>query len=171
MNHTVGGGPATKAARHAAIVEILATNQIASQEQLREQLSARGIDTAQATLSRDLLELQAAKVRTSEGILIYSVMDADGAPTHMADSAGVRLARWCQDLLVTGDLAQNIVVLRTPVGAANLLASAIDAARLEGVVGSVAGDDTIFVACRSGKDAAHVLQTVLGLAAGSSLGV
>lgn len=167
MRSTQGkSAPPTKAARHAAIIEILATTQVGSQELLRERLSERGIETAQATLSRDLLELQAVKVREPNGGLVYSVAGADGEPTHQADGVAARLSRWCQDLLVAGNQAQNLAVLRTPVGAANLLGSAVDAARLDGVVGTIAGDDTIFVACQSSKDARAVLDHLLALAGG-----
>lgn len=140
--------PDTKTARHGAILDILASREIASQEQLREVLRAWGIETTQATLSRDLLEMRATKVRTSGGTQVYTVPDVDGGQTHAADVAHSRLVRWCQDLLVAADLAGNLLVLRTPVGAANLLASAIDAVRLETVVGTIAGDDTVLVICR-----------------------
>ena len=156
--------PPTKAARHAAIVDILATNNIGSQEQLREILAQQGIETAQATLSRDLLELRATKVRSSGHGLVYSVSGPDGNPTHLPDGAASKLVRWCQELLVGGSVAQNLVVIRTRIGAANLLGSAIDVSHIPGVVGTLAGDDTIFLACDGTKSAKQVLDQLLEFA-------
>lgn len=153
----------TKAARHGAILEILATNSISSQGQLRAELSSRGVEVTQATLSRDLLQMHATKVRSAEGTLIYSVPDSDGSQTHDVTSTNHRLARWVQDLLIAGDVAQNILVLKTPVGGANLLGSAIDSARLDGVVGTVAGDDTILVVCGTHEEAQKILAGLLVL--------
>lgn len=165
MATTSGGqSPSTKAARQGAIMDILASHDVASQDHLRRELSAIGIETAQATLSRDLLEMRATKVRNKDGVLIYSVPDWDGAPTRQSESSPARLARWCQDLLITGDMTDNLLVLRTPVGAANLLGSAIDAARLDGVLGTIAGDDTILVICRSEADAVRTSDELLSLA-------
>ena len=158
------GLPATKAARHGVIVEILAQRAISSQEELRLALAERGIAIAQATLSRDLLELRATKVRSRSGALVYTVPDWDGAPTHMAEESHARLARWCQELLVGGETAQNLLVVRTPVGAANLLGSAIDGARLSGVVGTVAGDDTVLLICRNDAAATETYEELMRLA-------
>ncbi len=161
-----GGGqaPSTKAARQGAIMEILASQDVASQDQLRQELAAKGIETAQATLSRDLMEMHATKVRDRDGSLIYSVPDWDGSPTRQSESSPVRLARWCQDLLIAGDMTDNLLVLRTPVGAANLLGSAIDSARLPGILGTIAGDDTILVICRGSDDAKRIRDELLELA-------
>lgn len=156
--------PDTKAARHGAIQDVLASRDITSQEQLRQVLRARGIETTQATLSRDLLEMRATKVRTSAGAQVYTVPDVDGGQTHGADAARARLVRWCQDLLVAADLAENLLVLRTPVGAANLLGSAIDAVRLDTVVGTIAGDDTVLVICRDRAAGEHTRGLLLALA-------
>lgn len=165
MANIAGGqSPSTKAARQGAIMDILAFQDVASQDQLRQELAARGIETAQATLSRDLMEMHATKVRNRDGLLIYSVPDWDGSPTRMSESSPSRLGRWCQDLLIAGDLTDNLLVLRTPVGAANLLGSAIDSARLEGSLGTIAGDDTILVICRSADDAIRIRDELLELA-------
>lgn len=160
--------PATKAARHGAIVELLATYSVTSQEELRLLLAKRGIDTAQATLSRDLVELSATKVRNGDGILVYSVPDIDGTHTHDTEGSLARLNRWAADLLLSGDIAQNQLVLRTPIGAANLLGSVIDAARLSGVVGTIAGDDTILVICREEDVAVQLLEDLTALANANS---
>ncbi|WP_043536549.1 arginine repressor [Actinomyces polynesiensis] len=156
--------PTTKTARRGAIIDILAGRAVTSQEQLRRELAARGVETTQATLSRDLLEMRATKVRNSEGVQVYSVPDADGGHTHEAEASQARLVRWCQDLLVATDLAGNLLVLRTPVGAANLLGSAIDAVRMDGIAGTIAGDDTVLVICRTPAHAVRVQSALLELA-------
>ncbi|MDU6744766.1 MAG: arginine repressor [Actinomyces sp.] len=157
------GIPSSRTARRGAIVDILADQQISSQKELREALAVLGIETTQATLSRDLVEMRATKIRTASGKQVYSVPDLDGEQTRRGEESLARLERWAQDLLVAVDTAGTFLVVRTPVGAANLLGSAIDTARLEGVVGTVAGDDTIFVACRSTEDAVELQSTLIAL--------
>ncbi len=154
----------TKAARHGVIREVLASNPVGSQGELRGELSRLGIETTQATLSRDLLELRATKVRNEAGALIYTLADGDGALIHDADGALEKLARWCETLLIGSDTTGPLLVIRTPVGAANLLAAAIDSARLEGILGTIAGDDTILVTCRSPEEARTVAVRLVELA-------
>ncbi len=169
--------PGTKTARHASIIQILSRERIRSQAQLRKALAQRGISTTQATLSRDLVELRATKIRAPGGELIYSMPEA-GAPgqVHAAftgteetdDSLRAhttpRLARWCAELLVTAEWAGSQVVLRTPAGAAQLLAGAVDDAMMPGVLGCIAGDDTVLVITRSAQVAAEVAGHLLALA-------
>ena len=169
--------PGTKTARHASIIQILSRERIRSQAQLRKALTQRGISTTQATLSRDLVELRATKIRAPGGELIYSMPEA-GAPgqVHAAftgteetdDSLRAhttpRLARWCAELLVTAEWAGSQVVLRTPAGAAQLLAGAVDDAMMPGVLGCIAGDDTVLVITRSAQVAADVAGHLLALA-------
>ncbi|WP_108833191.1 arginine repressor [Actinomyces sp. Marseille-P3109] len=169
--------PGTKTARHASIIQILSRERIRSQAQLRKALAQRGISTTQATLSRDLVELRATKIRAPGGELIYSMPEA-GAPGQVRaaftgaeetdDSLRAhttpRLARWCAELLVTAEWAGPQVVLRTPAGAAQLLAGAVDDAMMPGVLGCIAGDDTVLVITRSGQVAADVAGHLLALA-------
>ena len=170
--------PGTKTARHASIVQILSRERIRSQAQLRKALAQRGISTTQATLSRDLVELRATKIRAPGGELIYSMPEA-GAPgqVHAGGFAGgeetddslpahttPRLARWCAELLVTAEWAGSQLVLRTPAGAAQLLAGAVDDAMMPGVLGCIAGDDTVLVITRSPQVAAEVAGHLLALA-------
>ena len=170
--------PGTKTARHASIVQILSRERIRSQAQLRKALAQRGISTTQATLSRDLVELRATKIRAPGGELIYSMPEA-GAPGQVhADTLSEaeetddslrahttpRLARWCAELLVTAEWAGPQVVLRTPAGAAQLLAGAVDDAMMPGVMGCIAGDDTVLVVTRSPQVAAEVAGHLLALA-------
>ena len=153
--------PQTKTARHEAIRALLAAEAIGSQEGLRLRLSQMGIDATQTTLSRDLMDMRATKIRDARGALVYTVPDVDGGPTHEVEAVHARLARWCQNLLVTSVTVGNQLVLRTPVGAANLLGSALDAVRLDGVAGTIAGDDTILVICRTPDEARSVERRLL----------
>ena len=110
------------------------------------------MSVTQATLSRDLVELDAVKVRSTDGNLVYAVPGEGGdrTPIVARESAAseARLARLCAELLVSADSSANLVVLRTPPGAANFLASAMDKAELGDVLGTIAGDDTVLVITR-----------------------
>ncbi|HEY3632501.1 MAG TPA: arginine repressor [Jatrophihabitantaceae bacterium] len=142
----------TKAARHARIVSILDERRVRSQADLAAALTAAGVEVTQATLSRDLDELGAVKLRTPDGGLPTYVIPEDGAPltARAADDAPPqRLARLLDELLVSAEGSANLVVLRCPPGAAQFLASAIDRAGLPEVLGTIAGDDTILVVARA----------------------
>ena len=157
--------PGTKAARRAAIAEIFASETIGSQSELRDALGARGITTTQATLSRDLVEIHATKVRNESGDYVYGLSTTRVVPGEVSTESGeVRLRRWSQDLVVAATAVAHQVVLRTPAGAAQLLASAIDGAMLEGVVGCVAGDDTVLIICVDPEQAEEVTQYLMNLA-------
>jgi len=151
--------PTTKNARHQLIVEIVTQHEVRSQSDLAELLAESGLRVTQATLSRDLVELDAVKVRTASGALVYAVPAEGGdrrpaAPGETA-AAAARLARLCGELLVSADASANLVVLRTPPGAAQFLASAFDKAEFPEILGTIAGDDTVLVIGRdpSGGDA------------------
>jgi transcriptional regulator of arginine metabolism len=154
---------ASKAARHARIVAILSTRRVRSQAELAAALNDEGFEVTQATLSRDLEELGAVKLRTPDGGLPMYVVPEDGAPlTARAakDAPPQRLARLIDELLVSAQASANLVILRTPPGAAHFLASAVDRAGLPDVLGTIAGDDTILVVARDpdgGKALAHHL--------------
>jgi len=148
----LGTVPATKTARHARIVQLLVHEQIHSQAELARALAADGLHVTQATLSRDLIELRAEKVRTSAGVLVYAVPGEGGDRSVQAaddrEYLAARLTRLCGELLVSAESSGNLVVLRTPAGAAQYLASAIDHSVLPGVLGTIAGDDTVLVIAR-----------------------
>jgi transcriptional regulator of arginine metabolism len=140
--------PLTKSARQQLISDLLASRAVKSQAELAELLSSRGVHVTQATLSRDLVELDAIKVRVASGALVYAVPAEGGDRTPVvAESAAAehRLARLCSELLVSADASANLVVLRTPPGAAQFLASAIDKVDLGDILGTIAGDDTVLV--------------------------
>jgi len=137
----------TRAARHARIVELLSSNVVRSQTELATLLSANGIEITQATLSRDLEDLGAVKLRTSDGGGAY-VVPEDPATIRMTGGGTERLSQRLSELMVSVEHSGNLAVLRTPPGAAHFLASAIDRAALPEVVGTIAGDDTIMVVAR-----------------------
>ena len=138
--------PGTRTARHARIIELIKTEIVTSQTSLAKLLAESGMHVTQATLSRDLEEVGATKVRGAEGQTARYVINEDGMPTPFkAERPGTRLSRLLSELLTDIDHAENLVVLRTPPGAANFLASALDRAGLPEVVGTIAGDDTIMV--------------------------
>lgn len=154
--------PATKAARHARIRGLLAGSSVRSQGELGRLLAAEGLTVTQATLSRDLLELGATRVRDVGGALVYALRDdVEGRPPGEP-----RLARLAQELLVGADASGHLVVLRTPPGGAHLLASAIDRSMLTEVIGTVAGDDTVLLICREDIPGRQVANQLLALAEG-----
>jgi transcriptional regulator of arginine metabolism len=139
--------PMSKAARQARIGALLADNPVQSQTELARLLAADGVSVTQATLSRDLEELGAVKVRR-DGALAYA-LPADGASG--AEPGPARLPRLLTALLLSADGSGNLAVLHTPPGGAHLLASAIDRAGLPDVLGTVAGDDTVLVVTREAR--------------------
>jgi transcriptional regulator of arginine metabolism len=144
----VSGGGRTRAARQARIVELVRDRAVHSQSELLALLEADGIATTQATLSRDLDELGAVKLRGADGGTPVYVIPDDGSPVRGIEGGTARLGRLLGELLVSADASGNLAILRTPPGAAHYLASALDRAALHDVVGTVAGDDTLLVVAR-----------------------
>jgi transcriptional regulator of arginine metabolism len=141
--------PSSKTARHARITALIRERPVRSQGELGDLLAAEGLPTTQATLSRDLEELGAVKVRGTDGSAAAYVIPEDGqAPLRAAEQPPERLRRLLRELLTGADSSGNLVVLRTPPGAAQFLASALDRSGLPEVVGTIAGDDTILVVAR-----------------------
>jgi transcriptional regulator of arginine metabolism len=189
--------PATKAARQAQIAGILAHAQVRSQEELAGLLADRGVHVAQATLSRDLEELGAVRLRGAAGALVYAlpgdpggpgsrpggvggtgVAGFEGAAAGRAGTAGRggadrdrpggpeagtvgALPRVVAELLVSAEASANLVVLRTPAGGAQLLASALDHAEWPPILGTVAGDDTVLVIARDPAGGDELAQALL----------
>jgi transcriptional regulator of arginine metabolism len=198
----VNASPGTKAARHARIAAILAqpARPVRSQEELAERLAEIGFKVTQATLSRDLEEIGAVRLRGPDGALVYALSgDPDpggiGRPGEIPGGVGTaditgpaaaisggrppvlpawamepsaRLARVAAELLVTAEASGNLVVLRTPAGAAQLLASAIDHSGWRAVLGTVGGDDTVLVIARDPDGGEELAQAFLRLADRSS---
>lgn len=166
------GAAATKTARQRLVVDLLTRTEVRSQADLAELLRAQGVVVTQATLSRDLVELGAVKVRHADGSLVYAVPGEGGDPRPLTGVApslfSGRLARLCEELLVTAEASANLVVLRTPPGAAQFLASAIDAARWPTLLGTIAGDDAVLVVTRHPLGGDDVAAQFLALAAGGT---
>ncbi len=159
--------PRTKNARRARIIELILSRPVRSQSELREMLQADGIDVTQATLSRDLDDLGATKVTSTDGGSIYAV-PGEGGDTSLQTPdeesvTGAKLARVGEDLVVSVDHSANLVVVRTPPGGAQYLASHIDHTVLPGVIGSVAGDDTVLLVTRSPTGGIDVAERLLEL--------
>ncbi len=162
--------PATKTARHARIVELLGHHPVRSQPELANLLAREGVEVTQATLSRDLDELGASKVRSGAHGLVYAVPSFGGDrtphPAIGAEQLDARLSRLCEELLVSADASANLVVLRTPPGAAQFLASAVDQAVLPSVLGTIAGDDTVLVISREPLGGPALADRFLSFASG-----
>lgn len=133
----------SKRKRQEAILSLVAKHQIATQEELVERLSRVGIHTTQATVSRDIAELGIARIG---GPNSHYIKPADGMGIASGVGREERLRRLLRDLPLTVRRGQGIAVLTTTPGSANSLASAIDATAWPEVIGTIAGDDTIFVA-------------------------
>jgi transcriptional regulator of arginine metabolism len=143
-------GALTRSARQARIRELIEAQQVTSQTQLAALLAESGVEVTQATLSRDLEELGAAKLRGADGAPASYVLPPENAPLRpaRATSAPARLTRMLGDLLISAEGSANLAVLRTPPGAAQFLASAMDKVALPDVLGTIAGDDTLLVVSR-----------------------
>ena len=128
-----------KAIRHAAIIEIVENNVIETQEELVACLQTRGIDVTQATVSRDIKELHLVKVMSSKGVYKYATVDK--AEKGMAD----RFVRIFSESALSIENAGNLVVIKTISGTANAACEALDAMKWPGIIGTIAGDNTILV--------------------------
>ncbi|MFZ0530982.1 MAG: arginine repressor [Propionicimonas sp.] len=153
--------PITKSARQSRIAELIEREQIRSQTELALRLAEDGLSVSQGTLSKDLLELGAVRVRTSSGELTYALVAGDHAPG--TSSALARLARLCGELLLSAEGSANLTVLRTPPGAAQFFASAVDKVGWDSVLGTIAGDDTVVIVTRSADGGAAMAEAFLSL--------
>ncbi|MUL42766.1 arginine repressor [Streptomonospora sp. PA3] len=166
------GSPMTKTARHARISEVLTRHDVRSQAELARLLADSGVQVTQATLSRDLDELGAVKLRTVDGELIYVLPGEGGERLQRARpdtldlerASNARLTRLAEDLLVSAEASANMVVVRTPPGAAQYLASAIDHTDFHAILGTIAGDDTILVISRDPEGGEELASALLRLA-------
>lgn len=147
--------------RRSAIAELIRSRRPASQDELAEQLAFLGFAVTQATISRDLEQLGAMKVRR-EGRLAYALPEARGAP------GGSRLASVLRDWARAIAVAGNLVVIKTPPGSAHLIGVALDEAELAGVVGTICGDDTIFVATPGTAEAGRTAAQLEALRSGQA---
>jgi len=135
-----------KERRQRAIADLIRGQALSSQEELADRLGSLGFAVTQATISRDLEQIGAVKVRR-DGQLSYALPDAarNGAPSRVADVF--------RDWVRSVEPAGNLIVIRTPPGSAHLVGVVLDESALPEIVGTICGDDTIFVACRSAAEA------------------
>lgn len=154
--------PVTKSARQARIAELIERNAVSSQTELAQRLADEGLVVTQGTLSKDLLELGAVRVRSADGQFRYALLAGD-SPTGSASAALARLARLCGELLLSAEASANLVVVRTPPGAAQFFASAIDRVGWDAVLGTIAGDDTVMMITRDPAGGAAMAESLLGL--------
>ncbi|MGL5858223.1 MAG: arginine repressor [Angustibacter sp.] len=159
----------TKAARQQRIADLLGRVPVRSQTQLSQLLADQGIEVTQATLSRDLVQMGAVRLRTEQGLLVYAIQGegADQKPRPPDPAAGARLARVASEVLVSAESSANLVVLRTPPGAAHYLANALDHADRPDVLGTIAGDDTVLVIARRPTGGDDLAADLLALAEGA----
>ena len=132
---------ATTAARHRVLRAILADGHISNQQDLVEALARKGHRVTQATVSRDLDAIGAEKMRRPDGTSRYVVVDDRSPFSDNSRAAARAISDFAESIVASGDL----VVLKTPPGAAHLVASAIDHSDVDGVLGTIAGDDTLLV--------------------------
>lgn len=156
--------PANRHARQQLIIDLLRTHTVSSQAHLVELLADHGFEVTQATVSRDLEEIGAIKRSGSAEGVVYSLPGAAGAQTP--ENRLERLTKVMQDLLLSVDSSGPIVVLRTPPGAASYVASALDEGVLVDVIGTVAGDDTVFVIAKESAGSDRLAAVLLDLATG-----
>ena len=135
-------------------MELIAENEIETQEEIARLLNESGYNVTQATVSRDLRELKLTKVTVERGRQKYIELQQPGTENKMID----KYVRILQNGFVSVDNAMNIIVIRTVAGMAMAVAAALDALHIDGIVGSIAGDDTIMCAVRTLKDTENVIK-------------
>lgn len=155
----------SKQERQQAIARLIGSGAIGSQEELADRLGGLGFSATQATISRDLDQLGAARTR-SGGRIRYALPDRAAA----AAPAQPRLGRLVRDWVRAIDPAGNLLVLKTPPGSAHLVGVALDEAALDEIVGTICGDDTIFAACRTPAAAGAAARRLRSLAHSAKAG-
>ncbi len=135
----------SRARRQKALADLLRAEALGSQDDVTERLKAQGHDVTQATVSRDLVQLGAVKVKRG-GALAYALPEQIGS----SDWAAARLQRIFAEWVQSVEAAGNLLIVKTPPGSAHLVGLALDQAQLEEVAGTICGDDTLFIALRDG---------------------
>ncbi len=152
----------TKTSRQHRIVQLLGETPVSSQGQLVELLEAEGIEATQATVSRDLEDIGAIKVRVPGGDLVYGLPEHSNETVAPEDHLRRVLSDWVADV----NSSHNLVVVKTPPGSAHVVASALDRSGLDGVLGTVAGDDSIMIVATedtTGKELADSIRNLAGI--------
>lgn len=146
-----------KNTRHEAILEIIRNNEIETQSELANALIARGVQVTQATISRDIKELQLMKLSTEGGKYKYAVKEKEN--NEISD----RLVRIFRESVLRVTVSENLIVLNTISGSANAAGEAIDSMNRPEIIGSICGDNTIFVAIRSADESEKVAEVFRSL--------
>ncbi len=143
-----------KLKRQNKIIEIITNNVVETQEELADLLMKAGYNVTQATISRDIRELRLLKVATQDGRQRYAVFK--GLEQNLVD----KYVRILKDGFMSMDMAQNIIVIKSVPGMAMAVAAAIDALSIQGMVGCIAGDDTIMCAVRTTQETPNVMDKI-----------
>lgn len=154
-----GEGKGMKSKRQQQILELITASEIETQEELAEALGNRGYKTTQATISRDIRELQLIKVASSSGRYKYA------CPQKRENAVSERLIRILSDSLVSIDYAGHTIVVKTISGSANVAAEAIDTLQWPEVLGTIAGDNTIFIVVKNESLSAEITERIRRIAA------
>lgn len=141
-----------KAKRHAAILKIITSQNVETQEELAGLLSVQGFSVTQATVSRDIKELRLIKVLTGEGRYKYATVEK--AESDLQE----RFIRLFANCVISVSSAGNLIVVKTMAGSASVAGEAIDSLKWAEIAGSIAGDNTIFVAIREGKNVQEIVK-------------
>jgi transcriptional regulator of arginine metabolism len=155
-----------KAQRQRALVELIRREPLGSQEQIRDRLGEIGFTATQSTISRDLEELGLVRVHANGGMRYAELAEGNGSNGHHTPALDSLLREFALDVVA----AQNIVLIKTPPGTANALAQGLDQSDLDGLLGTVAGDDTILAVAKSDRAAKGIvtkLKRSAGLPSGS----
>ncbi len=147
-----------KTKRHAKILEIIRTSVIETQEDLSNELNKAGYKVTQATISRDIRELNLSKVPVAGGKQKYAVLDS------VVNNMSEKFARVFKEGFVSVDRANNMVVIKTLSGMAMAVGAAIDEMQFENILGTIAGDDTIFAILREPDDALKFMDQIVVMA-------
>ena len=141
--------------RHQKIAELVSRYEIETQEELAEKLKEAGFSVTQATISRDIRQMNLSKLPAGNGRQKYVILKQEHE--LLSDNKYIRVLR---DGFVSMDMAQNILVMRTVAGMAMAVAAALDAIHFGEVVGCIAGDDTIMIAVRSAEDTKILMEKI-----------
>ena len=143
-----------KSERQAAIRELIREQSIQTQEELAEALRQKGFQVTQATVSRDMKEMALVKVPGAEGRYQYAT------PEPQESTYSERMIRLLRDCVMSAEAAGQMIVVKTLSGSASTAAEALDTLRMPGVIGSIAGDNTIFLVARDGEEAEQAAEEI-----------
>lgn len=146
-----------KAHRHLKLRELITNNEIETQEDLAEELKKAGYSVTQATVSRDIKELQLIKVPLQDGRYKYAM------PSEQRFNPHQRLRRALVDHFVSIDYTENLVVMKCLPGTANAIGALLDSSEWDEIMGTICGDDTILIICRTKEQSGQVTEQITGM--------